>query len=278
MPAYASDAPPSDVSLPVASLPGSAESGSSDCATATLLNPDTGSRVTVPAAELSVAGSDARAASSLRRRLRAADVHGAWAGDGPGAVTVDPAAQTYRFGRYPPLAFLVNSWLYVIFGAFLVAAAAQVVFLFPCYSEQVAVTGADGKSYCVASGDAGSVACSASAPLCAQRIPVTMQTYAVLLNGALAGRTGALATALYVAMVCVGAPFGAGGKALAIWQRGALIGSTGGYLAGFVAASYIMGVCAERADDRPSWRIWRMVLWMCLAEVRRAGAACADAR
>ena len=181
-----------------------------------------------------------------------------------------PQSRTYRFERYPPLAFLVNSWLYIIFGAFLVAAAAQVTFLFPCYSGQVAVAGAVGNSYCVSAADAaaGIVCGSADAPGCAQRIPVTMQTYAVLLNGALAGRRGALATALYVAMVCLGAPFGAGGKALAIWQRGALIGYTGGYLAGFVVASYIMGVCAERADDRPSRRVWRMVLWMCLAEVR----------
>ena len=35
--------------------------------------------------------------------------------------------------------------------------------------------------------------------------------WTLLLNGALAGRTGALATALYVLRVCVGAPFSAGG-------------------------------------------------------------------
>jgi biotin transporter BioY len=40
-----------------------------------------------------------------------------------------------------------------------------------------------------------------------------MQTFAVLLNGALAGsRTGTASTILYVILVCLGAPFGAGGK------------------------------------------------------------------
>ena len=152
-----------------------------------------------------------------------------------GDIVVDARARTYRFARYPPLAFLVHSWLYVVFGAFLIAAAAQVSFLFPCYGGQTAVSTVSGAPFCVPDASVPSLPspltrCDPS--VCVARIPVTMQTYAVLLNGALAGRTGALATALYVFMVCMGAPFSAGGRALAVWQRGALIGPSGGFFFG----------------------------------------------
>ena len=295
--------------------------------TATLLNPDTGATVRVPAALLRLAAAaaapapadasagagapaaagspptaaglrgllSARAASAqllvpvpspapapagapsarewplagLRRRLRAADVQAGWSALGEGDIAVDAAARTYRLARYPPLAFFVHSAAYVVFGAFLVAAAAQVSVLVPCYGGQVAVATAAGKPFCVAAGDAAAlpsplVDCPAA--VCVPRIPVTMQTYAVLLNGALAGRTGALATALYVLMVCVGAPFQAGGKAQAVWLKGAIIGPSGGFFVGFIAASYIMGICAEWAHDRPTRRVWRMVAWMFAAE------------
>ncbi len=78
-------------------------------------------------------------------------------------------------------------------------------------------------------------------------VPITGQTFAVLLVGAALGaRRGAAALALYVAQGAVGLPVFAGGTAgLAI-----LFGPTGGYLAGFVVAAWLVGWLAERGFDR----------------------------
>lgn len=61
-----------------------------------------------------------------------------------------------------------------------------------------------------------------------------MQTYAVLLNGALLGRWGAVSTTIYVLMVAVGAPFGANHLLAPLWSYGggALGSSSGGYFIG----------------------------------------------
>lgn len=78
-------------------------------------------------------------------------------------------------------------------------------------------------------------------------VPVTGQTLAVLLVGALLGRKrGALAVLAYLTEGLSGMPVFAGGRAGAA----ALIGPTGGYLAGFVAAAFIVGWLAERGWDR----------------------------
>ncbi len=69
-------------------------------------------------------------------------------------------------------------------------------------------------------------------------------------------------------LVCLGAPFGAGGRVDPIWRLplgGAILGPTGGYLAGFLPASYIMGRCAEAGSDRPR-SFYRMLPWMLAAE------------
>jgi biotin transport system substrate-specific component len=78
-------------------------------------------------------------------------------------------------------------------------------------------------------------------------VPITGQTFAVLLSGtALGMRRGIASQALYVAMGAVGLPFyadGAGG-----WT--AATGSTAGYLVGFVVAAGVVGWLAERRQDR----------------------------
>jgi biotin transport system substrate-specific component len=78
-------------------------------------------------------------------------------------------------------------------------------------------------------------------------VPITGQTFAVLLVGAALGaRRGAAAVAAYVLQGAVGLPVYAGGTAgLAI-----LFGPTGGYLAGFVVAAWLVGWLAERGFDR----------------------------
>lgn len=78
-------------------------------------------------------------------------------------------------------------------------------------------------------------------------VPVTGQTLAVLLVGALLGsRRGALAVLAYIAEGLAGLPVFAGGAA----GLARLAGPTGGYLIGFVVAAYVVGLLAERGWDR----------------------------
>jgi len=78
-------------------------------------------------------------------------------------------------------------------------------------------------------------------------VPVTGQTLAVLMVGALLGRKrGALAVLAYLAEGIGGMPVFAGGQAGATW----LLGPTGGYLTGFVAAAFAVGWLAEHGWDR----------------------------
>lgn len=78
-------------------------------------------------------------------------------------------------------------------------------------------------------------------------VPVTGQTFAVLLGAAALGPArGVLAQALYLLMGGLGLPFFTGGEAG--WQ--VFAGTTGGYLVGFVAASLVIGILARRGLDR----------------------------
>jgi biotin transport system substrate-specific component len=78
-------------------------------------------------------------------------------------------------------------------------------------------------------------------------VPVTGQTFAVLLSGAALGcRRGAASQLLYVALGAVGLPFYADGDGG--WS--AATGSTAGYLVGFVLAAAVVGALAERRQDR----------------------------
>jgi len=87
-------------------------------------------------------------------------------------------------------------------------------------------------------------------------VPITGQTFGVLLAaGALGGRRGAAAALLYVAIGMVGFPAFAEGRAgaavLASIEGGRVVlGATGGYLVGFIAAAAIVGRLAERRWDR----------------------------
>lgn len=78
-------------------------------------------------------------------------------------------------------------------------------------------------------------------------VPITGQTFAVLLTGALLGsRAGAAAMMVYLFEGAIGLPFfqaGAGGL-------GHLLGPTGGYLVAFPAAAFITGAFAENGWDK----------------------------
>jgi biotin transport system substrate-specific component len=80
-----------------------------------------------------------------------------------------------------------------------------------------------------------------------QPVPITMQTFAVLLIGAAYGwRLGAATVALYLLEGAVGLPVFAEMKA----GYPVLLGPTGGYLVGFVFAAALVGWLAERRWDR----------------------------
>jgi biotin transport system substrate-specific component len=92
-------------------------------------------------------------------------------------------------------------------------------------------------------------------------VPVTMQTFGVLVVGAIYGwRLGAATVAAYLVEGAIGLPFFAGlTGGLPI-----LFGPTGGYLFGFVAAAAVVGWLAERGWDR---NILTMALAMLIGNV-----------
>ncbi len=78
-------------------------------------------------------------------------------------------------------------------------------------------------------------------------IPITGQTFAVTLTGALLGsRLGAMALIAYLIEGSAGLPFFANSMS----GIGVLFGPTGGYLIAFPAAAYITGAFAEHGWDR----------------------------
>src|SRR6266481_6536866 len=78
-------------------------------------------------------------------------------------------------------------------------------------------------------------------------IPITGQTFAVLLTGALLGsRLGAMAMIAYLIEGASGLPF----FALGHFGLATLLGPSGGYLIAFPAAAFITGAFAEHGWDR----------------------------
>src|SRR6476620_5707934 len=78
-------------------------------------------------------------------------------------------------------------------------------------------------------------------------IPITGQTFAVLLTGALLGsRLGAAAVIAYLIEGALGLPFFAAGGAGIV----RFFGPAGGYLVAFPAAAFITGAFAEHGGDK----------------------------
>jgi biotin transport system substrate-specific component len=98
-------------------------------------------------------------------------------------------------------------------------------------------------------------------PLPFSPVPVTGQTFAVLLvAAALGARLGPASVALYVGEGLAGLPVFAGGTA----GLARLTGPTGGYLVGFVVAALVVGRLAQLGWDR---RIVTAVVAMLAGEV-----------
>ena len=125
------------------------------------------------------------------------------------AARAEPA--TLRLALVPRTNALVDAAL-VVAGAGLVALAAQVEFMLP-----------------------------------GTPVPISGQTFAVLLVGASLGSLlGVSSLLLYLGVGLLGAPVYSGGDAG--WEI--VKGATGGYLLGFVVAAYVTGLLAERRWDR----------------------------
>jgi biotin transport system substrate-specific component len=120
---------------------------------------------------------------------------------------------------YADLVRPARSWLALLFDAALVAGFSLVIAL----CSQVAI------------------------PLPFTPVPVTLQTFAVILTGCLLGSTrGTAAVAAYIGEGLIGLPVFAGGT----FGVARLLGPTGGYLVGFLAAAFVTGLLTERGFAR----------------------------
>lgn len=92
-------------------------------------------------------------------------------------------------------------------------------------------------------------------------VPISGQTFAIVMIGALYGaRRGSLCVLLYILEGAAGLPvFANGGFGFAV-----LSGPRGGYLIGFIAAAYIVGLFAQAGWDR---RVWTTILAMFVGNV-----------
>jgi biotin transport system substrate-specific component len=90
-----------------------------------------------------------------------------------------------------------------------------------------------------------------SIPVPGDPVPITGQTFAVMLCGAGLGAVrGSAAMALYWLLGLIGLPF----YADASGGVHAAFGATGGYLVGFMLAAFIVGRLAEARLDREPWK------------------------
>ena len=84
-------------------------------------------------------------------------------------------------------------------------------------------------------------------PVAGSPVPITLQTFFVLLAGAVLGRRlGAASQAVYLVLGAAGLPIFQGSA----FGMSYLSGPTGGYLVGFAAAAYVVGLLT--AGARPS--------------------------
>jgi biotin transport system substrate-specific component len=91
-------------------------------------------------------------------------------------------------------------------------------------------------------------------------VPITLQTFAVLLCGILLGpRLGALSLVLYLVVGACGAPV----FAAAAFGPHTLFGPTGGYLLSFPLAAFLLGWLSAKGWDRG---VWSLFLAMVLAQ------------
>jgi biotin transport system substrate-specific component len=88
-------------------------------------------------------------------------------------------------------------------------------------------------------------------------VPIVLQNLFVLLAGLLlGGRWAAASVAVFLLAGACGLPVFANGTA----GLGRLIGPTGGYLIGYLAAAFLVGIMAEKANQRVALEVLAMVI------------------
>jgi biotin transport system substrate-specific component len=93
-------------------------------------------------------------------------------------------------------------------------------------------------------------------------VPITLQTFAIMLTGlVLGGARAAAAVALYLVLAFAGLPIFSGGRA----GLQVLAGGSAGYIVGFVLAAFLVGIAAGQVIRRASAN--RRGLWFFLAAV-----------
>lgn len=105
-------------------------------------------------------------------------------------------------------------------------------------------------------------------PLYFSPVPITGQTFAIMMIGAILGsKKGALSVLCYLVERCVGIPL------ITTGQEGLLsiIGPTGGYLLGFVIQAYMVGYFVERQKKFGSVKTLLVLL---LSSVVQMGTGC----
>lgn len=99
-------------------------------------------------------------------------------------------------------------------------------------------------------------------PLPFSPVPVTGQSFGIMLSGALLGPwRGALSVAIYILLGAAGLPVFAGGKS----GPGVLAGPTGGYLWGFLLGAFITGALLSTPRNgahkkEPAWRTFLAIV------------------
>ncbi len=86
-------------------------------------------------------------------------------------------------------------------------------------------------------------------------VPISLATFSVFMTGALLGaKSGAVSQAVYVLLGAMGVPVFAGFKG----GLGTLVGPTGGYIAGYILAAWLVGFLAEKFGNE----LWALLLAM----------------
>lgn len=91
-------------------------------------------------------------------------------------------------------------------------------------------------------------------------VPITLQTFAIILTGlVLGGSRAAAAVGLYLVLAFAGLPIFSGGRA----GLQVMAGGSAGYIVGFVLAAFLVGIAAEQIIKRLPAK--RRALWFFLA-------------
>lgn len=86
-------------------------------------------------------------------------------------------------------------------------------------------------------------------------VPITAQTLGVMMAGAILGPwRGAAAVLLFEIMVAAGLPLLTGGRG----GIGAFFGPSGGFLIGWIAGAFVIGLIVHVGATRPVW--WRVIM------------------